>query len=71
MSKWNAANIARAGRACLAGVALVILSVSLAGAVYGTRTKIGNNYQQTSTTRSINGTSEATCNGVLSCYVLF
>jgi len=64
----NASTIARA---CLAGFALVILSASLAGATYGPRTKIGTNYQQTSNTRSNNGSFEGNCNGLPICAVLF
>jgi hypothetical protein len=70
MSKWNTANVARAGRACLAGFALVILSASLAEATYGPRTKIGANYQQTSSTTSPNGSTAGSCNTNV-CYVLF
>ena len=65
---FKAATLART---CLAGFALVILSASLAGAVFGPRTKIGDNYQQTSTTTSTNGTTEGSCNNIGFCYVLF
>jgi hypothetical protein len=65
---YNAGTLAHAG---LAGIALVILSASVAEATYGPRTKIGNNYQQTSTTRSLNASTEGNCNGSGSCYVLF
>ena len=68
MSTRNTTNIARA---CLAGSALVILSASLAQAEYGPRTTIGANYQQTSTTTSINGIAEGSCNGNSFCYILF
>ena len=71
MSMCNTANVARAGRACLAGFALVILSASLAEAIYGPRTKIGANYQQTSTTMSLHGFTEESCNGNAGCVVLF
>ena len=64
---YNAATLARAG---LAGIALVILSASFAEAIYGPRTKIGNNYQQTSSTTSPNGSTEGSCNTNI-CYVLF
>jgi hypothetical protein len=67
----NAAHVARARRICLAGVALVILSASLAEAEYGPRTVFGANYQQTSNTLSLNGANEASCNGAGSCMVLF
>jgi hypothetical protein len=67
----NTATITRTSRACLAASALVILSVSLAEAAYGPRTKIGNNYQQTSTTKSSDGSTEGSCNGGNTCYVLF
>jgi len=64
-------NAATIRRACVAGFALVILSASLAGAEYGPRTKIGNNYQQTSTTLSTDGSTQANCNGGFACYALF
>jgi hypothetical protein len=70
---WNAANAARACRAsrvCLAGFALVILSASLAEAIYGPRTTIGANYQQTSNTRSADGINAGNCSGS-TCAVLF
>ena len=70
---WITANAARFRRAHLAGFALVILSASLAEAEYGPRTKIGANYQQSSTTRSTNGIDPdpGSCSGVINCYVLF
>jgi hypothetical protein len=68
MSTRNTTNIARA---CLVGSALVILSASLAQAEYGPRTTIGANYQQTSTTTSINGIAEGSCNGNGHCFILF
>jgi hypothetical protein len=68
MSTRNTTNIARA---CLVGSALVILSASLAQAEYGPRTTIGANYQQTSTTTSINGIAEGSCNGNSVCFILF
>ena len=72
---WNAAHGVRARRACragFAGLALVVLSASLAEAEYGPRTKIGNNYQQTSTTTSLNGTDQGiSCDGFATCYVWF
>jgi hypothetical protein len=71
---WNAANVARVGRSCsvcLAGLALVDLPASLAEAAYGPRTKIGKNYQQSSNTRSTNGSTEGSCNGFGFCYILF
>jgi len=71
MSKWNTTNVARACRAGLAGFALVILSASLAEATYGPRTKIGTNYQQTSTTTSENAINEGNCSGGNTCFVLF
>ena len=40
---FKAATLART---CLAGLALVVLSASLAKAIYGPRTTIGKNYQQ-------------------------
>jgi hypothetical protein len=64
----NAATIVRI---CLAASALVFLSASLAEATYGPRTKIGNNYQQTSNTRSNNGSFEGSCTGLPICAVLF
>jgi hypothetical protein len=67
----NADTIARAGRACLAGLALVMLSAPIAEAVYGPRTVIGANYQQTSTTTSTNGITEGACNSTAICYILF
>jgi hypothetical protein len=70
---FNAATIARAGRAglaCLAGFALVILSALVAEAVYGPRTTIGANYQQTSTTQSTDGINAGSCIGVPNCYLL-
>jgi hypothetical protein len=67
----NAATVARVGRACLAGFALVILSASLAAATYGPRTTIGNNYQQTSNTESANGIDQGSCVNTTNCYVLF
>jgi hypothetical protein len=65
---FKAATLART---CLAGLALVVLSASLANAIYGPRTTIGNNYQQTSSTTSPDGTNAGNCNGVATCYVLF
>ena len=67
---FNAAIIARAGRAYLAGFVLMTLSVSLAQAEYGPRTTVGNNYQQSSSTLSPNGLNQGNCNG-FNCYVLF
>jgi hypothetical protein len=67
----NTATITRASRACFAASALVTLSASLADATYGPRTKIGNNYQQTSSTMSEDGFNEVECNSVSVCYVLF
>jgi hypothetical protein len=64
------ANTARFRRAYLAGFALVILTASLAEAEYGPRTKIGANYQQSSTTTSVNGIVAGTCS-VGECAVLF
>ena len=64
----KAATIARA---CLAGFAIVILPASLAEAEYGPRTKIGPNYQQSSTTTSTHGITAGNCTGSLNCVVLF
>jgi len=65
--------IARAGRACLAGFVLVILSASLANAQfgYGPRTTIGANYQQTSTSPSNDGFHLSSCSPGSLCYILF
>ena len=74
MPTSNAINVARACRAGLAGIAgfaLVILPASLAEATYGPRTKIGTNYQQSSSTTSPNGLTEGSCDGLLICNVLF
>jgi hypothetical protein len=71
---FNAAILARAGRAGLAGLAaltLIILSALVAEAVYGPRTTIGANYQQWSTTTSLDGTSAGGCANTSSCYILF
>jgi hypothetical protein len=71
---FDAAITARAGRAglaCLAAFALVILSVLVAEAVYGPRTTIGANYQQWSTTTSLDGTNLGGCANTTSCYILF
>ena len=68
---FKAATLARACCAGLAGLALVILSASLAEADYGPRDKIGANYQQTSSTLSPNGINEGVCNSTSTCYVLF
>jgi hypothetical protein len=70
---FNAATIARAGRAglaCLVGSVLVILSALVAEAFYGPRTTIGANYQQTSNTMSTDGINEGVCVGVSVCYIL-
>jgi hypothetical protein len=58
-------------RTCLAGLALAILSASLAGAAFGPRTTIGKSYQQTSNTTSLNGINPGSCGSNQSCYVLF
>lgn len=72
MSMWNAITVARAGRACLAGAVLAIVSSSLAEAEYGPRTAIGANYQQSSSTMSTNGITESgDYSGRFSCYILF
>lgn len=70
---WNAAPLARACRASLAGFTLVVLPASLAQATYGPRTTIGSSYQQTSDTLSVNGVDQgSSCNGISTvCYVLF
>jgi hypothetical protein len=73
---FNAAIIARAGRAgfaCLAGFALVILSASLAAADYGPRIILGNNYQQWSDVTSKGGSTldPGPCTNTINCYVLF
>ena len=65
MSIWNTTKVARAGRACLAGFALVILSASLAEATFGPRPTIGNNYQQWSNTLT------SACSSSISCTVRF
>jgi hypothetical protein len=68
---WNGIIDARACRACLAGLALAILSASLANAEYGPRTTIGANYQQWSSTQSQNGIDAVPCNNHHTCYVMF
>ena len=55
MPMWKAIDVARACRACLAALPLLILSASLAEALYGPRTTIGTHYQQMSTTTSTDG----------------
>ena len=65
---FKAATLART---CLAGLALVVLSASLAKAIYGPRTTIGKNYQQFSNTMSTNGIDQAQCVNAENCYVLF
>jgi hypothetical protein len=71
MPMWNAIDVARACRACLAGLPLVIVSASLAEASYGPRTTIGTHYQQMSTTTSTNGIDQGSCTNVNTCIVLF
>jgi hypothetical protein len=71
MLTWNAMTVARAYRAGAAGLALVILSTSLAAAGYGPRTKLGDNYQQWSDVTSTNALAPGPCNNTTNCYVLF
>ncbi len=71
MSIWNAAPGARVGLAGLAGFGLMIMSASLAEANYGPRTIIGENYQQTSFTSSIDSITEAQCHNTNGCTILF
>ena len=68
MPTWNANTLARS---CCAGLALVILSASLAETSYGPKTTIGANYQQTSDTASKNEISQAACDATFHCYLLF
>jgi hypothetical protein len=71
MRSWNAITVARVCRAGLAGLALVILSVSHAAAEYGPRTKHGDKYQQWSDETTLDGLQPAPCHNTVSCYVLF
>ena len=64
---FKAATLART---CLAGLALVVLSASLANAIYGPRTTIGKNYQQWSSTESNDGVNSGNCNSTF-CYLVF
>jgi len=67
----NAASVALTGRSCLAGFVFILVSASLAEAVYGPRTSIGTSYQQTSTTQSLDGINEGNCIASSTCSVLF
>lgn len=71
MSTGNANTLARSCCAGLAGLALVILSGSLAETAYGPKTTIGANYQQTSDTTSVNQINQAACVAAFNCYFLF
>ena len=70
MPTWNAITIARACRAGLAALTLVILSASLASAEFGPRITIGNNYQQWSNTQS-NTPFSSDCDFQTFCLVMF
>jgi hypothetical protein len=71
MHSWNAVTVARAYRAGLAGLAVVILSASLAAAGYGPRTKLGDNYQQWSDVTSPDALTPGPCNNTTNCYLMF